>query len=151
MNLYRWFKSVFLFYNVLIIERIPSSLTALHRYVYYDIDMLSLEDQEAICSLLQEKEGDRSYITSYFSLDNHPEKVVPSFFPCKVVFCMIWELQNEVDDAGESRLFSSWKTMVNLASKSVLKTVPIGFMDITNMGVYMYKSSVCSIIPTEYD
>lgn len=119
--------------------------------MYYDIDMLSLEDQEAICSLLQEKEGDRSYITSYFSLDNHPEKVVPSFFPCKVVFCMIWELQNEVDDAGESRLFSSWKTMVNLASKSVLKTVPIGFMDITNMGVYMYKSSVCSIISTEYD
>ena len=43
---------------------------------------------------------------------------------------MVWRLMGDGSKAGESKLFSSWKTKVNVAAQQVLATTAIGFLDI---------------------
>lgn len=121
------------------VERNPSSLTYLHRYIYFDTDSITDEQEDELYMNLQQEEGENGYIISYLLTKKHPEKQISSFFPCKSTFCMIWHLRNESENAAESKLFSSWKTKVNKVCRSILNTIPIGFVDISSQGIYMYQ------------
>lgn len=50
----------------------------------------------------------------------------------------IWSLNDESETAGESLLFSSWKTKVNRISRDVLHCEAIGFVDMCNDTMNIY-------------
>lgn len=126
-------------YIVSFIERVASSLSSLHRYIYYDLPTISEEQEQFMINQLQQEEGENAIITAFYVSQVHTDNNIPDFFPCKTVVCTVWQLQENSENAAETVLFSSWKTKVNKVSRSVLNTPAIGFVDITNQGIYMYQ------------
>lgn len=126
-------------YIISFIERVASSLSSLHRYIYYDLPTISEEQEQFMINQLQQEEGENAVITAFYVSQVHTDNNIPDFFPCKTVVCTVWQLQENSENAAETVLFSSWKTKVNKVSRSVLNTPAIGFVDITNQGIYMYQ------------
>lgn len=126
-------------YIISFIERVASSLSSLHRYIYYDLPTISEEQEQFMINQLQQEEGENAIITAFYVSQVHTDNNIPDFFPCKTVVCTVWQLQENSENAAETVLFSSWKTKVNKVSRSVLNTPAIGFVDITNQGIYMYQ------------
>ena len=126
-------------YIISCIERVASTLTSLHRYIYYDLPVISEEEQQFMINQLQQEEGENATITAFHVSQVHNDNTIPDFFPCKTIVCTVWQLKENSENAAETVLFSSWKTKVNKVSRSILNVPAIGFVDITNQGIYMYQ------------
>lgn len=121
--------------KMLTIERMVSSLQSMHRHIYFNVNSLSDDQlQEFYHSLEQQEEGNAE-LRGVTIRDVEKNDA----FDCNFVVMMVWRLMGDGSKAGESKLFSSWKTKVNVAAQQVLATTAIGFLDILSDGIYVYQ------------
>lgn len=112
-----------------------SSLQSMHRHIYFNVNSLSDDQlQEFYHSLEQQEEGNAE-LRGVTIRDVEKNDA----FDCNFVVMMVWRLMGDGSKAGESKLFSSWKTKVNVAAQQVLATTAIGFLDILSDGIYVYQ------------
>ena len=56
-------------YIISCIERVASTLTSLHRYIYYDLPVISKEEQQFMINQLQQEEGENATIPAIGFVD----------------------------------------------------------------------------------
>ena len=108
----------------------------LHRTVFFNSDAITDSAISTFINTLAEEEQNNAVLLSSFY--QHVETEQRSFVSNWSVN-FIWSLNDESDTAGESLLFSSWKTKVNRISRDVLHCEAIGFIDMCNDYMNIYK------------
>ena len=121
--------------EMLIIERMVSNLQSMHRHIYFNVSSFSDDQLQEFVHSLQEQEEGNAELQGITIRDVEKNDV----FDYRFVVMMIWRLMGDGGKAGESKLFSSWKTKVNVAAQQVLAATAMGFLDILSDGIYMYQ------------
>lgn len=121
--------------ELLSVERMASNLQSMHRYIYFNVSSFSDDQlQEFVHSIQQQEEGNAE-LQGVTIRDVEKNDA----FSCSFVVMMIWRLVGDRNKTGESKLFSSWKTKVNVAAQQVLSEAAVGFLDILSDGIYVYQ------------
>ena len=66
-------------YIISFIERVASSLSSLHRYIYYDLPTISEEQEQFMINQLQQEEGENAIITALYVSQVHTHNNIPDF------------------------------------------------------------------------
>ena len=117
------------------LERFPSNLQSMHRYVYYNVATFTDAQLDAMMSLLQKQESETTELQGITIREAEKR----DSFDCSFVVMTVWRLLGDGSQSGESKLFSSWKTKTNRVSQQVVQASAIGFLDVLSDGVYVYK------------
>ena len=112
-----------------------NDLLSMHRHVYFRVNSLTDDQLNEFVQSLQQQEEGYAELQGITIRDASKNDV----FGCNFVVLMVWRLMGDGSKAGESKLFSSWKTKVNVAAQQVLSVPAIGFLDVLTDGIYLYQ------------
>ena len=123
------------------LEKLPLSVSYLHRTVFFNSETLS---KELMCPFIdavnEEEQGNAVLLSSFYQpITEDTERA----FHCNWSITFIWSLDENSETVGESRLFSSWKTKINRIGRSVLNWEAVGCVDICDNRMNIYQWSVC--------